>query len=266
VKRWRDWLFAPGAAAGAFLMLVAVLFAGLHFSASRTLPGAPNPYALDYSTDSIARINPLNSDFVRSSLGAATASRFGLRAGPAAPQAGHQPSGASRSVGPSSARPTESPGEPGNTITIRIPFIPGPNAVAARMTPDRTTVAPGGDVVYTVTARNDGTESFSGTMVLNSHAPLFAGVCLDQLGLLPCIVPGLYDGSSQSASDLHLLPPPVDRAVTIPPGQERVVMTVRITVYPTTPAGTLLHNHVHVAIPGGARETFTVVAPVITVR
>lgn len=194
---------------------------------------------------------------------------------------GWPPGGTGSDAGPVSSGPrarSHDRSGPGTTTTT----APGPliapldsplpqfSELAVVMDADRTTVPPGGLIVYRITVTNVGTEEFRGELRLESHHPFWtsdASTPCGESGVdpnpdAPCVapavpVPGPPDDSIHSVQVSYNGPIPVGSSL---------VREFRVRVHPGAPQNTRIDNHAHLDVPGDGEAAETSNTVVVTVR
>lgn len=248
-------------AALAALLQLAVLLTVQGGGSGLGLPGAALPLGgLDYTQRTIPAIPVLEPSFVARVLGRELRSLLPFDARtPTATGPERAPNGSSKAspapVPPPLASPSPRPS----------PLIPGAASVHPSMRANKTTARPGDELLYTIEARNDGDQDFTGAFLVNTHTPLGTAACTTAQGdLAVCLTPGEYDGTSQAPDDPHLNPAQQERVMTVPAHETRVVYTLRVQVASAAP-GFVLHNHAHVDVVGDGAPAQTYAAPDVVV-
>jgi uncharacterized repeat protein (TIGR01451 family) len=263
MKTGRRWGAPAGVALGAAALVVAVVFiAGT--SSPGSLPGVPHLRDPNFGRDAGARLAPLRSSLAVEALGQGVVQRIlaasGIIAGEAANNA--VPPRSQRSPAAASTSPVE-PGFFGGALA------PGSWDLRLDVAADRAVVAPGGDIVYTLTVRNVGGEPFIGRVVLRSHVPALTSYVADPV----CAVATLLEITDAPGDTCPLpslpVPAPLQdieiagQAVpltslswstdtVLEPG-DTLVRTFRVTVSPAA-AGQEVVNHAHIGVLGSAAK------------
>jgi uncharacterized repeat protein (TIGR01451 family) len=234
-------------------VLVALLAPSLPPTGKQVTASADS--SLDYAPQPGVAIPGLQQEFLRAALG--------RHSEPMAPQViavdNHEVAFA-----PVRANSRPPPTSTTTTTTTQRTLIGGAAKLRFAMTASPTTVATGEDLLYEVTVHNDGGSTFTGSVTIRTHAPRGTFSCSISSSESPCVIPGDYDGSSQSSNDLHENPPERVRAFSTGPNDQDVVLTLRVRVAPATASGTVLMNHAHLYVPGSS-SVITVIAPDVRV-
>jgi len=195
------------------------------------LAGLPQLAGLDLSPDRFDHITPLSPAFVASQSTATTAR----------PTVHHRATPEQTTV-TLPATTTSSTAPVVTTTTAPQPLL------VVTMSADRSTVARGGRIQYTIVVRNTGSVPFASSATVLSHVPF--GTTRKCTGPTSCTQ---VSGSANPA--VHQISFPIDgKKNPIGPGGT-TTFTFRVTVDPTTRAGTVLRNHAHLDVPDTAEQT-----------
>jgi hypothetical protein len=243
-----------------------------------SLPGLREP---DYSRDAAGHISPLRTEFLTQAFGSAALGRIvpiattttAKGAAPTTP-----PLTGNRKAAPDAPAVARS-SPPVQHGLVADTFSNGRWDLRLEFAADQAQVAPGKDIVYTLTARNVGAESFVGRLDLRSHVPLLTSyisdpMCAVNTLLMPSITPA--DACPlpslpvpEQFQDLDIVGQPVpltgltwSTAVTMPPGAT-FVRSFTVTVSPAA-ANQVIKNHAHISVLGSAAQRSGDVAVQVT--
>lgn len=162
---------------------------------------------------------------------------------------------------PAPPEPPPSPSAPPRDVLP--PLVQGDWDLEGRMQADKSTAEPEESIIYTVVARNIGTQSFAGELQISSHHPFGTRddtePCVDpgDCARAPAPVPGL-------PGDVHTVSHTISRR-DLAPGEE-FVFRFRVRVNAWTPSGTELRNHAHIDVTGDGEGASTTNTTVVTVE
>jgi uncharacterized repeat protein (TIGR01451 family) len=258
---WWRRLGAPGAIALATAVVV-LTAAVVRLPGSSIVPRLPGLHEPDYSRDAKTKLAPLRRDFVAQRIGGSTLERVAPAEGPAK-AAPHSGTGGNKPA-PSQARTNSAQTAADHTFISNV-LSPGQWDLRLDFAADRDVVAPGGDILYTLTVRNAGRAPFNGRLELRSHVPLFTNhvsepVCAIEAALQlamarteSCPLPGLP--LPQELQDVEIAGQPLPLSAltwtiqaAVAPG-ETLTRTFRVTVDPGAD-GRDISNHGHISVLG----------------